>query len=261
MGGYMLEELKKRVCEANLLLPGYGLVTFTWGNVSEIHRASGLVAIKPSGVEYGELAPQDIVLVDLDGHAVEGALKPSSDTPTHLELYRRFKNTGGIVHTHSRWATVFAQQKRGIPALGTTHADYFYGGIPCTRGMTPDEMATFLIDMPSNAWALAACRALPKGSNSRVEYALGFHAYVNREYDAAMERLSLGSQDEAYGEAARYYHAYAAYRTDSGHDHTDCHAKRRRVGKSGSVARAFERIVSRKAGRFGQLARLEIRGA
>ncbi len=135
----MLEELKKRVCEANLLLPGYGLVTFTWGNVSEIDRASGLVAIKPSGVEYGELAPQDIVLVDLDGHAVEGALKPSSDTPTHLELYRRFKNTGGIVHTHSRWATVFAQQKRGIPALGTTHADYFYGGIPCTRGMTPDE--------------------------------------------------------------------------------------------------------------------------
>ena len=138
----MLEELKKRVLEANLLLPKYGLVTFTWGNVSGIDRERGLVAIKPSGVEYEALTRDDIVLVDLTGAVAEGGLKPSSDTPSHLELYKAFPDIGGVVHTHSRWATVFAQAGRDIPALGTTHADYFYGAIPCTRPMTDDEIGS-----------------------------------------------------------------------------------------------------------------------
>lgn len=137
----MLETLKQQVYEANLLLVKYNLVTFTWGNVSGIDRETGLVAIKPSGVAYEALRSQDIVLVDLDGRIAEGCLKPSSDTPTHLSLYRAFTQIGGIVHTHSRWATIFAQAGMGIPALGTTHADYFYGEIPCTRPMRPEEIA------------------------------------------------------------------------------------------------------------------------
>jgi len=136
----MLEELKKQVCDANLLLPKYGLVTFTWGNVSGIDRESGLVVIKPSGVPYDRLEPKDMVVVDLDGKVVEGRLKPSSDTATHVELYKAFPHIGGIVHTHSRWATVFAQMGKGIPATGTTHADYFYGEVPCSRPMTPEEI-------------------------------------------------------------------------------------------------------------------------
>lgn len=136
----MLEDLKRSVFEANLRLPAYGLVTFTWGNVSGIDRARGLVVIKPSGVEYDQMKPEDVVVVDLSGRRVEGALNPSSDTPTHLELYRAFPAIGGIVHTHSRWATIFSQAGLGIPALGTTHADYFYGEIPCTRRMTPKEI-------------------------------------------------------------------------------------------------------------------------
>ena len=136
----MLEELKKKVCEANLLLPKYGLVTFTWGNVSEIDRKSGLVAIKPSGVSYDGMTPDDMVIVDLEGNVVEGKWKPSSDTPTHIELYKAFPACGGIVHTHSRWATSFAQAGRDIPAMGTTQGDYFYGSIPCTRPMTEDEI-------------------------------------------------------------------------------------------------------------------------
>ena len=136
----MLEHLKEQVCKANLELPRYGLVTFTWGNVSAIDRASGLVIIKPSGVEYDEMTADDMVVVDLDGKVVEGRYKPSSDTPTHLVLYKAFANIGGIVHTHSRWATAWAQAGRGIPAYGTTHGDYFYGEIPCTRKMTPAEI-------------------------------------------------------------------------------------------------------------------------
>lgn len=136
----MLENLKKEVCEANLLLPKYNLVTFTWGNVSAIDRASGLVVIKPSGVSYDNMTADDMVVVDLDGHVVEGRLKPSSDTPTHLVLYKAFAECGGIVHTHSRWATSFAQAGAGIQPLGTTHGDYFYGEIPCTRKMTPEEI-------------------------------------------------------------------------------------------------------------------------
>lgn len=136
----MLENLKKEVFEANMALPKYGLVTFTWGNVSGIDRESGLVVIKPSGVEYDSMKVEDMVVVDLDGKVVEGHYKPSSDTATHIELYKAFKDIGGIVHTHSRWATTFAQSGRGIPALGTTHADYFYGEIPCTRKMTKEEI-------------------------------------------------------------------------------------------------------------------------
>lgn len=136
----MLEELKKKVCEANLLLPKYNLVTFTWGNVSAIDRDSKLVVIKPSGVSYEEMTPDDMVTVNLNGEVVDGKYKPSSDTPTHLELYKAFPALGGIVHTHSRWATTFAQAGTGIPPLGTTHADYFYGEIPCTRAMTKAEI-------------------------------------------------------------------------------------------------------------------------
>jgi len=136
----MLEELKEKVCAANKLLPAYHLVTFTWGNVSEIDRATGLVVIKPSGVEYDLLKPSDMVVIDLDGNVVEGDLNPSSDAPTHIRLYQAFPGIGGVVHTHSRWATIWAQAGRSIPAYGTTHADYMYGDIPCTRNMTPMEI-------------------------------------------------------------------------------------------------------------------------
>lgn len=137
----MLEELKKQVCKANLLLPEHGLVTFTWGNVSGIDREEGVMVIKPSGVEYDDMKPEDMVVIRLsNGERVEGRYKPSSDTDTHLALYRAFPTLGGIVHTHSRWATSFAQAGRGVPAMGTTQGDYFYGEVPCTRKMTPEEI-------------------------------------------------------------------------------------------------------------------------
>ena len=137
----MLEQLKQEVLEANLLLPKHKLITFTWGNVSGIDREKGLIVIKPSGVEYEDMTADDMVVVDLNGTVVEGSLRPSSDTPTHIELYRSFPDIGGVVHTHSRWATTFAQAGMPIPALGTTHGDYFYGAVPCTRAMTPAEIA------------------------------------------------------------------------------------------------------------------------
>jgi L-ribulose-5-phosphate 4-epimerase len=137
----MLKKLKEQVFQANLLLPKHGLVTFTWGNVSGISREKGLVVIKPSGVSYETMKAEDMVVVELEtGKVVDGKLKPSSDTATHIELYKAFPNIGGVVHTHSRWATTFAQAGRGILALGTTHADYFYGEIPCTRKMTKAEI-------------------------------------------------------------------------------------------------------------------------
>ena len=136
----MLERLKQSVLEANLELPGYGLVTFTWGNVSGIDRASGLVVIKPSGVSYDGMGAEDMVVVDLDGKVVEGKWKPSSDTATHVELYKAFPEIGGIVHTHSSYATSWAQAGRDIPCYGTTHADYFYGDIPCLRCLTKEEI-------------------------------------------------------------------------------------------------------------------------
>ena len=137
----MYGKLKKRVFEANLLLPKYNLIDLTWGNVSEIDRGTGIIAIKPSGVSYAEMKASDMVLVDLNGKKMEGDLNPSSDLDTHLELYRRFPEIGGITHTHSRWATIFAQCGRPIPALGTTHADGFYGPVPCTRLLTPGEIS------------------------------------------------------------------------------------------------------------------------
>ncbi|OBU29717.1 L-ribulose-5-phosphate 4-epimerase [Photobacterium kishitanii] len=136
----MYQQLKQRVLQANLMLPKYNLVTFTWGNVSEIDRDRGVIAIKPSGVEYDNMQIDDIVIVNLQGKNIEGQLNPSSDTATHLELYRAFPNIGGIVHTHSRSATIWAQAGIDIPALGTTHADYFYGDIPCTRKLTHQEI-------------------------------------------------------------------------------------------------------------------------
>ncbi len=136
----MYEELKKRVYEANMLLPKYELVTFTWGNVSEIDRAAGVFAIKPSGVEYDRLSPEDMVIMDLNGNKVEGKYNPSSDTATHLELYKAFDKIGGVVHTHSSFATSWAQAGRDIPCYGTTHADYIYGEIPCVRNLTKEEI-------------------------------------------------------------------------------------------------------------------------
>lgn len=138
----MLEELKKQVYEANMALPRYGLVTFTWGNVSGIDREKGLFVIKPSGVEYEKLCPEDMVVMDLDGNRVEGRYNPSSDTPTHMELYRCFPDVGGIVHTHSTHATSWAQAGRSIPCYGTTHADYFYGEILCARDLRDEEIET-----------------------------------------------------------------------------------------------------------------------
>jgi len=136
----MLEELKEKVCKANLDLVKHGLVLFTWGNVSAIDRAAGLVVIKPSGVSYDDMQPSDMVVVDLDGKVVEGSLNPSSDTPTHVLLYKAFPNIGGVVHTHSTFATAWAQSGHDIPSLGTTHADYFHDDIPCTRDMKKREV-------------------------------------------------------------------------------------------------------------------------
>lgn len=136
----MLEELKKQVYKANMELPRYGLVTFTWGNVSGIDKERGLFVIKPSGVDYDKLTPEDMVVMDLQGNKIEGHYKPSSDTPTHLELYKAFPEVGGIVHTHSSYATSWAQAGRGIPCYGTTHADYIYGEVPCLRCLTKEEI-------------------------------------------------------------------------------------------------------------------------
>ena len=136
----MLKSLREAVCEANMELPRRGLVTYTWGNVSAVDRAAGLMVIKPSGVEYEDLSPDKLVVLDLDGRRVEGSLNPSSDTRTHLELYRAFPEIGGIVHTHSAHAVAWAQAGRDIPCFGTTHADYFYGPVPCARALSPEEV-------------------------------------------------------------------------------------------------------------------------
>ena len=140
MTNQTLQKMKQRVLESNLALVKHGLVTLTWGNASEIDRDAGIVVIKPSGLAYDRMRAEDMVAVDLDGRVLEGDLRPSSDLPTHLELYRAFPDIGGVVHTHSRWGTIFAQCGRSIPALGTTHADTFYGEVPCTRPMTDAEI-------------------------------------------------------------------------------------------------------------------------
>ena len=136
----MLEQMKQSVYEANRLLKESGLVVLTWGNVSQIHRETGYIVIKPSGVDYSTMTAEDMVVVDMEGNVIEGKLKPSSDLPTHIELYKAFPDIGGITHTHSRWATIFSQAGKPIPALGTTHADVFYGEIPVTRKMSPEEI-------------------------------------------------------------------------------------------------------------------------
>ena len=138
----MLENLKIKVYEANLAIVKHGLVIFTWGNVSAIDRATGYIVIKPSGVGYDQMKPDDMVVVDLEGNKIEGNLKPSSDTATHIELYKHFPNIGSVVHTHAEWSTSWAQAGKPIPAYGTTHADYFYGEIPCTRKLTAKEIAS-----------------------------------------------------------------------------------------------------------------------
>lgn len=137
----MLKHLKEQVYEANMLLPKHRLVTFTWGNVSGVDREKGMFVIKPSGVPYDELSPEDMVVIDMEGNKAEGKLNPSSDTPTHTALYNRFPSIGGVVHTHSRWATIWAQAGREIPPYGTTHADYIYGPVPLTRSLTPEEVS------------------------------------------------------------------------------------------------------------------------
>ena len=190
----MLEKLKQSVCEANCQLPKHGLVAFTWGNVSGVDRASGLMVIKPSGVEYEDLSPEHMVVVDLaTGKVVEGKLRPSSDTDTHLELYRNFPEIGGIVHTHSQWATTFAQSRMGIPAFGTTHADYFYGEVPCTREMTKAEIGgsyeletgkviveTFANKNPMEIPAVLVCNHGPFAWGTSPDEAV-YHAVVLEE--------------------------------------------------------------------------------
>ena len=136
-----MKKLNEKVLKANLSLPKNDLVKFTWGNVSEIDKNRNIISIKPSGVDYNDMTADDMVVVDVDGNIIQGDLKPSSDLDTHLELYRNFKDIGGVVHTHSNWATTWAQIGKGIPVLGTTHADYYYGEIPCTRKMTSEEIA------------------------------------------------------------------------------------------------------------------------
>ena len=148
----MLEELKQRVYEANMQLPAHGLVTFTWGNVSEIDRETGYFAIKPSGVPYEKLKPEDMVIMDLNGNKIEGKYNPSSDTPTHIELYKAFPEIGGIVHTHSSYATSWAQAGRDIPCYGTTHADYIYGEVPCLRCLTKEEIVANDYDLSINKY-------------------------------------------------------------------------------------------------------------
>jgi L-ribulose-5-phosphate 4-epimerase len=161
----MYQELKERVLKANLQLPKYGLVTFTWGNVSEIDREKGVIAIKPSGVEYDVMTVDDIVIVDLQGKRIEGRLNPSSDTATHIELYNAFVNIGGIVHTHSRHGTIWAQAEMDIPALGTTHADYFYGDIPCTRQLTDQEIQ---VDYEKNTGLVIIEEFVKRGINPKA---------------------------------------------------------------------------------------------
>ena len=155
----MLEELKEKVCKANLDLVKHGLVIFTWGNVSAIDRETGLVVIKPSGVSYDDMKPSDMVVVDLEGNVVEGDLRPSSDTPTHLVLYKAFPEIGGVVHTHSTFATAWAQAGRDIPSLGTTHADYFHDDIPCTRDMKKKEVFGSAPPTPTTSTTTSPARA------------------------------------------------------------------------------------------------------
>ena len=216
----MLEELKREVCEANLQLPEYGLVTFTWGNVSQIDREKNLVVIKPSGVSYEAMKPEDMVVVDLDGNVVEGTLRPSSDTATHLELYKAFPEIGGIVHTHSRWATSFAQAGIPLTALGTTHADTFFGDVPVTRMLTEEEIngayeketGTVIIECLKGKDAMATPAVLVKSHgpftwgkdgkeavhNAVVLEEVAFMAYHAMQLNPSIERIPQTILDKHY---------------------------------------------------------------
>ena len=186
----MLEALKELVCKANLLLPAHHLVTFTWGNVSGIDRDKGLFVIKPSGVPYEELKPQDMVVMDLEGHRVEGELNPSSDTATHAELYRRFPEVGGIVHTHSRWATIWAQAGRDIPAYGTTHADYIYGAVPCARDLTQEEVER-AYELETGKVIVERCRDCAKDVPAVLVYSHGPFAWGKDAAEAVHNAVVL----------------------------------------------------------------------
>lgn len=187
----MLEQLKKQVLEANLLLPRHGLVTFTWGNVSGIDRENGLIVIKPSGVPYTGMTEEDMVVVDMDGNRVEGKWKPSSDTPTHAALYRAFPAIGGVVHTHSRWATTFAQAGMPIPAMGTTQGDYFYGAVPCTRPMTDAEIAGEYEKETGNVIIEAFCEIDPMQVPAALVYSHGPFAWGKDPLEAVHNAVVL----------------------------------------------------------------------
>lgn len=210
----MLEQLKREVWEANLALPKHGLVTFTWGNVSGINRDQGLVVIKPSGVVYEDLKAEQLVVLNLQGDIVEGDLRPSSDTPTHLALYRAFPQIGGIVHTHSSWATSWAQAGRAIPALGTTQGDYFYGSVPCTRAMTSEEIAgeyeletghviieTFKDISPTDIPGVLVNQHAPftwgKNANDAVHNAVVLEEVAKMAYRSLILNPELTSMDQA----------------------------------------------------------------
>ena len=210
----MLETLKQEVFEANLLLQKYNLVLFTWGNVSAFDKNSGLLVIKPSGVAYEAMKPEDMVVLDLDGKVTEGKLNPSSDTPTHIEIYRNFPEVRGITHTHSKWATVWAQTGMGIPALGTTHADYFYGEVPCTRELRPSEIEeayerntgkviveTFAGRDPKSMHAVLVASHGPftwgKNARDSVENAVVLEEIAEIAYASATLRPGLASMPQA----------------------------------------------------------------
>ena len=192
----MLEQIKKDCYEANLLLKSSGLVILTWGNVSQIDRESGLVVIKPSGINYDTMTPDDMVVTDLDGNVVEGDLRPSSDLATHLEIYKKFENIGGITHTHSKWATIFSQAGKSIPILGTTHADTFYGDIPCTRKMTPAEIesayeketGTVIIEAFKDIDPMSVPAVL---TNSHGPFAFGKDALASAQNALILEEVAM----------------------------------------------------------------------
>ena len=192
----MLEKIKKDCYEANLFLKNSGLVILTWGNVSQIDREKGLVVIKPSGINYDTMTPDDMVVTDLDGNVVEGDLRPSSDLATHLEIYKKFENIGGITHTHSKWATIFSQAGKSIPILGTTHADTFYGDIPCTRKMTPAEIesayeketGTVIIEAFKDIDPMSVPAVL---TNSHGPFAFGKNALASAQNALVLEEVAM----------------------------------------------------------------------
>lgn len=210
----MLEQLRKQVYEANMMLVKYNLITFTWGNVSGIDRESGLVVIKPSGVEYDDLAPEMLVVVDLDGNVVEGTYKPSSDTATHLELYKAYPEIGGVTHTHSPWAVIYAQAGRSITPYGTTHADYFGTTIPCTRKMTDEEIkgeyeketGTVILEALKDIGATQMHAALV---HSHGPFTWGDNAVASVEAAVVLEQVAMMAYNtemlmlSAYGETTR----------------------------------------------------------